>query len=180
MRVRTFAVLLPVAALAGLTALATFAGCKSKGNGIGTAPPDQACPTSTPVEGSTCPGLLVCDYSGTCADAGSGGKSVVMICGAESNANWVCYQLGDASIPEAGPTDGASDADGGSDADADEVDAADAPDSDAGDAEAGDAGDIGDADASDADTGPDAVTDSALDGDADVASDADADASDAD
>ena len=155
--------------LAVIAAIAASAGaCKSKGNGIGTAPNDYPCPLDRPTAAAPCPDPThvgaesnVCNYTGTCADPNAEGQAF-FFCPGGTNAAWKCIDASDA-----GPLDAATDAaDGESSTDADVGDGATDADADDGAAEA-------DADADETTSDADDALDSA-DADADAAVDADA------
>ena len=153
--------------LAVLAAIAGSAGaCKSKGNGIGTAPTDIPCPATRPTAAAPCPDPAhigaesnVCNYSGTCADPAADGEAF-FFCPGGTNAAWKCIDA-----TETGPLDASSD---GGDAET-ATDADVGPDAD--DGETADADETAldadetttDADAADADVID--ASDAALDGD---------------
>jgi hypothetical protein len=146
--------------------------CKTKGNGIGTAPPNFPCPLVRPEAASPCPDkehvgseANVCPFAGTCADPNATGEAF-FFCPGGTNAAWKCIDGTDA-----GPTDASSDATDGEtstdDADAGETDADATDETDTSDAEL----DAADAPATETDLD---AGDAALDTSLDVALDVDA------
>ncbi|GAC1364490.1 MAG: hypothetical protein NVSMB47_16080 [Polyangiales bacterium] len=169
----------PVVRALVLAALVSWAlaasGCKAKGNGIGTAPPSNPCPT-TVVEGQPCAVADVCAAAcGGVSGPVDGGTASYLYCPGGTGATWQCIASGDGGVlgsPDAPDADAdAGDADVG-DADAD----ADAADSDASDADASDADAPPDGDTGEVDGAADADADGAVDLDADAGVDADLDA----
>jgi hypothetical protein len=148
---------LAVLLLLGAAAIA----CKSKGNGIGTAPIGIPCPDTRPVAASPCPDAEhvgveanVCAYEGTCADPTARG-SAFFFCPGGTNAAWKCIDATDAGPVDAS-TDGADgetsgDANGDGDAEVGETD----PDATS--------ADVTDADGATTDTGDAAIDETATD-----------------
>ena len=143
--------------------------CKTKGNGIGTAPNDVPCPNTRPL--ATPDGTLpacdvepnVCPYLGTCADPSAPGQSF-FFCPGGTGARWKCIDATDAGPQDASTdaTDGDA-ASGETDANETAADASDASDASVGDAVDGDTVDgsdaLDDGDARDVSLDADARTD---------------------
>jgi hypothetical protein len=178
-----------------LGAIAFGEACKSKGNGVGTAPPNVDCPANA-VEGAPCGALVVCgacsgscasacmcglDAGGACADAGPDGSladasstisdpAFFMYCPGGAGATWICVQGGDAGTLSDGDVGAESEVDG------DASDAEVATDGDAETASDGDDATEAEADAgaeSDAADEADAITDTAPEVDLDADADGD-------
>ena len=159
----------PVVRALVLAALVSWAlaasGCKAKGNGIGTAPPSNPCPT-TVVEGQPCAIADVCAAAcGGVSGPVDGGTASYLYCPGGTGATWQCITSGDGGVL------GSPDAD--ADADASDADAADA---DAGDVDASDADALPDGDTGEVDGTADADADGTVDPDADAGGDVDPDA----
>ena len=159
--------------------------CKAKGNGVGSAPPDEFCP-ATITEGTPCFEFpILCPVcSGTCGTAnvcGGGDDAGVdagplskdppfnMYCPGGPGATWACVQPGDGGTldADAGEVDGdaSSEADAGeTDGDATDGESESDVESDADVAADGVADTIDEADAA-VDTAPEVDLDADADGD---------------